>query len=690
MAKIDIIFNDITYSIEESAFAAAAAELKAHLLTTMSGTGATITLDGVSYNVDSTKLSTATSDFVTHLGKISGTGHKVMVGGVEYSVASNKVQGAISDIATVLGGMISGGNGGSVEGEVVIAEQTIQCEYMEVFYAAMLPAEGVKILPGDTCKVIWDGTEYVCECCYEISAVSIGNLAILGDVMGLELPNTGEPFLVSTDGSMIMVVANDAEAHTVSVHKIASKERSGENILEEKHYTFSYHEFPAFNAYITYCDIDSNFDNFELVAGETYHVAWDGKEYTCVVATDNVGGSCMGNYALVGAGDDTGEPFFIMFDNGRPICIANDGADKHLIGIYKVSSGNGGSAPSRDKLILAEQVLDGFEEQTNVANQPLYGKNLDTIRLSGGKVYKVIWDNEEYVVDSFKVNTTIAIGNHYIVSGVPEANTNEPFVIGNAEGGVQVYTSESGSHTISIYEVTDMIVFLEKAAWDGFAYDSTWGTYVQDVTLPYAPVIGKTYRVMWDGTAYDCIAQDASSIYSGLVALGNGTGFGLSGNGEPFAIGFDSSVASIFALGSTATTHIISIYGQKGVVNYDDTFPIEWNSDELYENADRARFAVTLDGQNLRFAKVSNLLLSAEELNSMKVTMSLGDESVTEGCYGIQAGDGYVLGQFTPNLAEYGTMVGCVTDIGDGSLFPETGIYAFYTNGVHGLNFSMQ
>lgn len=350
MAKIDIIFNDITYSIEESAFAAAAAELKAHLLTTMSGTGATITLDGVSYNVDSTKLSTATSDFVTHLGKISGTGHKVMVGGVEYSVASNKVQGAISDIATVLGGMISGGNGGSgsSEGEVVIAEQTIQCEYMDVFYAAMLPAEGAKILPGDTCKVIWDGTEYVCECCCEIPAVSIGNLAILGDAIGLELPNTGEPFLVSADGSMIMIVANDAEAHTVSVHKIASKERSGENILEEKFYTFAWREFPKVHAYVTFSDIDSNFDNFELISGETYRVAWNGQEYTCVATTDDAGNPCIGNLGSVGAGDDTGEPFFILFEDGHPICITYYGADKHLIGIYKVSGGSGSGNTGSD------------------------------------------------------------------------------------------------------------------------------------------------------------------------------------------------------------------------------------------------------------------------------------------------------------------------------------------------------
>ena len=42
MATIDIVFNDKTYSIEESAFEAAAAALRTHFLSAMSGSGASI------------------------------------------------------------------------------------------------------------------------------------------------------------------------------------------------------------------------------------------------------------------------------------------------------------------------------------------------------------------------------------------------------------------------------------------------------------------------------------------------------------------------------------------------------------------------------------------------------------------------------------------------------------------------
>ena len=71
----------------------------------MSGTGATINFGGASYNIDATKLSTATNAFTSHLGTIAGSGHKVVVGGVEYGIDSTKLTSAISDIEAVLGGV---------------------------------------------------------------------------------------------------------------------------------------------------------------------------------------------------------------------------------------------------------------------------------------------------------------------------------------------------------------------------------------------------------------------------------------------------------------------------------------------------------------------------------------------------------------------------------------------------------
>lgn len=69
----------------------------------MSGSGATINFDGISYGIDSTKLSAAMNNFIAYLGTVAGSDYKVIVGGVEYGVDASKVAGAVSEFEAVLG-----------------------------------------------------------------------------------------------------------------------------------------------------------------------------------------------------------------------------------------------------------------------------------------------------------------------------------------------------------------------------------------------------------------------------------------------------------------------------------------------------------------------------------------------------------------------------------------------------------
>ena len=107
--NITITFNGTTYSIPTTALEPASTALKAHLTSDMAGSGATIKLGGVSYNIDATKLATARDEFVTHLGTIAGTGTKVKVNGVEYGIDTAKIADAVAELHEVLGGMMSGG-----------------------------------------------------------------------------------------------------------------------------------------------------------------------------------------------------------------------------------------------------------------------------------------------------------------------------------------------------------------------------------------------------------------------------------------------------------------------------------------------------------------------------------------------------------------------------------------------------
>ena len=112
MSKLNIYFNGANYSINKQALADTTAEMKIHLSTVMNGSGATINLDGTSYNIDSTKLTTATNAFITHLGTIAGSGSMVVVNGVEYNVDSTKMDGAIADMHNAFNNLQSGDSGG--------------------------------------------------------------------------------------------------------------------------------------------------------------------------------------------------------------------------------------------------------------------------------------------------------------------------------------------------------------------------------------------------------------------------------------------------------------------------------------------------------------------------------------------------------------------------------------------------
>lgn len=108
MAKI--ILNNKEFNIDDSVLVDVANDLKEHLSTNMAGTGATIELGGTTYNIDSTKLSAATNNFISHLGTIAGSGKKVVVGGVEYGVDSAKLANAISELEGAFGELGAGGS----------------------------------------------------------------------------------------------------------------------------------------------------------------------------------------------------------------------------------------------------------------------------------------------------------------------------------------------------------------------------------------------------------------------------------------------------------------------------------------------------------------------------------------------------------------------------------------------------
>ena len=67
---------------------------------------------------------------------------------------------------------------------------------------------------------------------------------------------------------------------------------------------------------------------FEIVVGQTYLINWDGTDYECIcVKFSNI--PCLGNLSILGADNDTGEPF--VYTGGRFITL--DTSASHTISV---------------------------------------------------------------------------------------------------------------------------------------------------------------------------------------------------------------------------------------------------------------------------------------------------------------------------------------------------------------------
>lgn len=96
-------------------------------------------------------------------------------------------------------------------------------------------------------------------------------------------------------------------------------------------------------------------------------------------------------------------------------------------------------------------------------------------------------------------------------------------------------------------------------------YDNEHNVYVyaDDNDHTSAFVVNETSHVRWDGVLWECEVQDGSTAFGeGTFAVGNGSGFGLNGNSEPFLLVFSSSGQSFYALNDNeaGTSHSVRIF----------------------------------------------------------------------------------------------------------------------------------
>lgn len=248
--------------------------------------------------------------------------------------------------------------------------------------------------------------------------------------------------------------------------------------------------------------------------------------------------------------------------------------------------GNAGFSPAPFTLVEGETyrvAIDGVEYKTVCTSE------------NGAEMLKVIVRNEsdEIIEGSFEIayiadddcvivkvygtatsrtitiwhdNTSVkTLDEKFLPMDTIDARIEELAGSGGSSGGVSSWNDLTDK---PFYEEVNLEVFLPEEE-DSFELNGDFGLYFAAGIKPASLVVGETYTVYWDGKEYVCTAIDASSVVPGgteMIAIGNGAGFGLPGNNEPFAIATDESLIMFFVVDptDTSTSHTVEIF--KGAI----------------------------------------------------------------------------------------------------------------------------
>lgn len=106
-------------------------------------------------------------------------------------------------------------------------------------------------------------------------------------------------------------------------------------------------------------------------------------------------------------------------------------------------------------------------------------------------------------------------------------------------------------------------IIFEKQSISGFQFFEMYGMYAKSIIpATFALTVGESYIVAWDDDEYPVTAVDISALFPGGIAVGNGSGFGLPGNNEPFIVAVFETDITLFVLDPTDTrdTHSFGAY----------------------------------------------------------------------------------------------------------------------------------
>ena len=397
--------------------------------------------------------------------------------------------------------------------EGLILDGTFEFVDRSGIYMHEITDENFAIVDNESYTVIWDGTTYQCVATAYRGSLALGNLGIMG------MTDTGEPFLFvdQGDGQKAIGTTDTAATHTITVRGEVAYPIAPEFLPKG----YPYKEMATIlDGTFEFVDLDGIYmheitdEGFTIVDGKSYTVTWDGTTYQCV-ATAYRGGPLFGNLAIVGAGADTGEPFF--FADG--MIAANNTVATHTITV------RGEVAYP----IAAEFLPDEYVTETELASKGYltsYTETDPTVPAWAKAKTKPSYDFSELTVnDPEAAKTALAIENGMILknlqAAMPSTASWNSVTYGN---GKFVAVDDSNYSTKAAYS-EDGITWTattmpDKASWNFVTYGN--GKFVAVADNSHIAAYSE------DGIAWTKTTVPISKPWKS-VAYGNGKFVALAG-----------------------------------------------------------------------------------------------------------------------------------------------------------------
>jgi hypothetical protein len=326
-------------------------------------------------------------------------------------------------------------------------------------------------------------------------------------------------------------------------------------------------------------------------------VIYDGVEYKCSVQEldGNIG---IGNpYFYTGNNsDDNGIPFILYNQSskwGAVIYSNGSSTEEHTIAIYEEITHSVTLIPEQT-FTFTKGSLDLLDHLAVVQQQEEF------FPLIEGVEYVIFFDGIGYKCTAVNYDGFIMLGNPYIANGNELDNTGEPFIIGilnSSQGSEYIFAIKSNGSNTESHRVA---VYKKPQTFHEFTYDNTYGAYIKGTPSAFFPIeLGKTYTVIWDDIEYTCTSQYLSAF--NVICVGNCSGFGGSGNNEPFVISYDEiNQGNMFFSTDTKEYHAILVYEKEDNTNDDRSTLLEQTTiDGFFFEGDRTDISFYIEQRDL-------------------------------------------------------------------------------------------